>query len=739
MTERADLIAALEPLVRRVRTDVTAKKGATGMGWTREALTDQRLAKHLNGGPARGVCPIKAGESVTMVALLDLDSHKGETSWGEMTGAALKVTDALEARGLRVIPFRSSGGRGIHLYTLWDHPQDAYSVRTLLTQALLEAGYRNGTAGVSRGEIEVFPKQDSVPADGFGNQFILPLAGESEPLDPLDLSPMGKDAATLLAWASSEPVPVLERPVREVAAVEASGDLVRLRAALAAIPNEGTAERDYDEWRNIIFAIHHATGGSDAGHALAHEFSARSGKYDPEFFDGRVWPYVRDREGGVTEQTIYAIARQHGWDAPTAEEFPVVVVEPTPEEPAEWPPMDRDAKGKIEPTVNNALKALRRPDICGAHLGQDDFKDSVCISWGGDGAWRPLRDTDYTRLRETLEQRGFKKPGRELVRDAVLQVAEDNRFDSAIQWAQGLVWDGVPRVEAFLGRYMGVAADSYASSVSRYLWTALAGRLLVPGCKADMVPVLVGGQGTGKSTGVMAMAPEPDAYVELNLEVRDDNLARSLRGKLVGELGELRGLNSKEAEAIKAWVTRTHEEWIPKYVEFATKFPRRLVFIGTTNSDEFLADDTGERRWLPVEVGTVDVDAIERDRDQLWAEGVVLFKQGGVQWRDALELGATKHDDYKVTDAWQDTVERWLALDDMDDTGGVPRGQRPFKIENVLASALGLSVDRVGMREQKRAGSVLRRLGYTKRRATRSEGGKFVWERAENCGKEELA
>lgn len=731
MSDRADLIAALEPLVRRVRTDVTAKKGSAGMSWTREPLNEQRLARHLNGGPARGVCPIKGGESVTMVALLDLDSHKGETSWDQMAEAALKAVDALEARGLRVIPFRSSGGHGIHLYTLWDEPQDAYSVRALLTQALLEAGYRNGTAGVSRGEIEVFPKQDSVAADGFGNQFILPLAGHSVPLDPLDLSPMDKDDAPLVAWPASAPVPLLERPVREVA-VSGNYDQSLVERALWSISNTIDSR---DDWFTLMCAF--KEGGGDKESARA--WTAQHPSYDDGKFDGPWDSITVGKANGTPVEYLFRVAENSGWQELKVEEFPIVEVVATPEAPAEWPPMDRDAKGKVEPTVNNALKALRRPDICGAHLGQDDFKDSVCISWGGDGSWRPLRDTDYTRLREMLEQRGFKKPGRELVRDAVLQVAEDNRFDSAIQWAQGLRWDGVARVEDFLARYMGVVADGYASSVSRYLWTALAGRLLVPGCKADMVPVLVGGQGTGKSTGVMAMAPEPDAYVELNLEVRDDNLARSLRGKLVGELGELRGLNSKEAEAIKAWVTRTHEEWIPKYVEFATKFPRRLVFIGTTNSDEFLADDTGERRWLPVEVGTVCVDAIERDRDQLWAEAVVLFKRGGVQWRDALEMGATKHDAYKVTDAWQDTIERWLALDDMDDTAGLPRGHQPFKIDNVLASALGLSVDRVSMREQKRAASVLRRLGYVKRRATRAEGGKHVWEMPEILGFEDLA
>src|SRR5574341_1130002 len=176
------LIAALRPLTSRVRTDVTAAKevGEKHSTWRRVPLTDERLAQHLNGGPARGVCPIQAGESVTMVALLDFDSHGGETSWGEMAATAAGVADTLAlAWGAPVVAFRSSGGRGVHLYLLWDEPQDAYSVRQWLREVLESCGLKSGTRGVANGEVEIFPKQDEVPLGGFGNQFILPLDGGS--------------------------------------------------------------------------------------------------------------------------------------------------------------------------------------------------------------------------------------------------------------------------------------------------------------------------------------------------------------------------------------------------------------------------------------------------------------------------------------------------------------------------------------------------------------------------------
>jgi len=178
------LVAGLQPLVDRVRTDVTAIKREGRQAWTDQPLTPSRLAAHLNGGPARGVCPIREGESVTLVALLDFDSHKGEISWSEMSAVVARVHDALVLGwGMEPILFRSSGGKGVHLYLLWDEPQDCYSVRAFLSEVLAGCGLRSGTGGLTKNEVEVFPKQSEVAVGKLGSQFILPLAGASMPLE----------------------------------------------------------------------------------------------------------------------------------------------------------------------------------------------------------------------------------------------------------------------------------------------------------------------------------------------------------------------------------------------------------------------------------------------------------------------------------------------------------------------------------------------------------------------------
>lgn len=188
MNPNDPLIDALQPLVDRVRTDATAvRRPGQPAAWTNQALTRERVAQHLNGGPARGVSPIKPGTNVTMLAVLDFDSHKGDVSWEQMSQVVARVVDELEfVWGMEPILFRSSGGNGVHVYLLWDEAQDAYSVREFLRGVLVSCGLHDGTGGVGSGQVEIFPKQNEVAEGKFGNMFVLALADKSVPLQLTD-------------------------------------------------------------------------------------------------------------------------------------------------------------------------------------------------------------------------------------------------------------------------------------------------------------------------------------------------------------------------------------------------------------------------------------------------------------------------------------------------------------------------------------------------------------------------
>ena len=390
------------------------------------------------------------------------------------------------------------------------------------------------------------------------------------------------------------------------------------------------------------------------------------------------------------------------------------------------------AEGAIAATLPNVVDALKSAEMS-IRLGYDEFYGAKMISADG-VSWRKITDEDPPLLRYTMERRGFKAIGPEIMKSSLAILCAQNRFDSARQWAEGLRWDGVRRVSLALNTYFGVADTPYSRAVSEYLFTALAGRALEPGCQADMVPVLVGLQGAQKTTAVRALAPIPESFIGIDLSKRDDDLSRRLRGKLVAEWPELRGLAGREVQAVRAWITTRYESWVEKYETSERTFGRRFIVVGTANEDEFLDDAEGERRWLPTKVGRkIDVEGLKRDCEQLWAEGVALWHETGVRWREAEALAKAEHDAFKVTDEWTPLIERWLegtatvALQGdphAERITGRPRQEDPFTIMEVARHCLHLPEERVDRKVQLRIGKVLKSLGFIKTQLW--QGGKKI-------------
>lgn len=389
-------------------------------------------------------------------------------------------------------------------------------------------------------------------------------------------------------------------------------------------------------------------------------------------------------------------------------------VKPKSNLPSPWPVFKRKKSGEIHAIIDNLYQALKRDDVCDSRIAYDEFRDEVVITSAKTSvlAWRPLADNDYTVIQRHLERRiGFDAISIELLRRVVQMVAYENSFDSAQVWIRSLTWDGKPRVDRFMADYARSDNNAYARAVSRYMWSALAARALVPGIKADMVPIWESGQGRIKSSAVEALVPDTEFFLEVDLNEKEVDLVRKMRGKLVGEINELRGLQTKDAQSINAFITRRHEEWVPKYKEKSKRFDRRILFIGTTNIKEILADETGSRRWLPINVGYVDIAAILRDRDQLWAEGRQIFLQSGICFEEAERLAPEVHKEYAVTDPWKDVVYRWLEnTDGLDGDNALSKGY--VTMEEVMRDALHIEARNMKGADGKRIAKILRDLNY---------------------------
>lgn len=728
----------LEGLTTRARQDRCAARGTTGGGyWLSAALTTGQIRQHLTGYLGCGVGFMTPGESTTRLALLDLDSHKGKTSFEEMTTTADRLCARLESIGLRPAVFRSSGGAGLHIWLLWDHPQDGYSVRQALRGVLTAEGLTEGAgAGIAGGQVEIFPKKNDVPANETGCMAILPFWNKSEMMIDefgIGLAPAGRARIVGFNWPISDAVPYLVNtaPARVAGDASAADSPDRVARALAAIPNEG--ETDYNWWLAMGFAVHEAGAGAEWAFELFAAWSARNPEHDERQTES-MWRSAKPsgtRDKSITRGTLYAEASSctPAWDAPTPEGFddlPMVVTDDvTSSEVCMADPLPAfkrvQSTGEIKASKDNVTMGLHRPDLCGFQIRYDSFKAEVLIAPAGTEGWRALKDTDRIQLCLSLERGGFQNISTELIRDAISFVAEQNVCDSAQEWLDSKQWDGVARVERFLPLYMSTEDTPYTRAVGLYLFTAMAGRICQPGIKADMVPVAVGAQGTRKSTAVAALVPSEDFFTTIDLGGQDDDLARKMRGKLVVELDELKGLASRDAEHIKSFTTRRYEEWTPKYKEQTLRYPRRSICFGTSNQDDFLNDATGNRRWLPFECGMCDTDAIARDREQLWAEGRVLFLAGGILHREAERLANAEHAGFAAHDDWDTAITTWLYADDFK---GTPAGREFLSGSEILSAAIGLPIAQQSPAHSARVKRSMVRLGYSYKNM-RSDGGRL--------------
>jgi hypothetical protein len=222
------------------------------------------------------------------------------------------------------------------------------------------------------------------------------------------------------------------------------------------------------------------------------------------------------------------------------------------------------------------------------------------------------------------------------IQDAIFHTAKANAFDPLKKYLESLKWDGVKRIDTFLETYCGAEmTDPAGNDISehvrrigrRWLIAAVA-RALEPGCKMDTILMMEGEQGVKKSTFIRALAVNEEWFTDSPISIAEKDGKMLAAKKWIVELAELSALRASDVEAQKAFFSTRYDEFRPPYAREVEAFPRRCVYVGSTNDDKYLLDPTGNRRSWVVKCKGFKVPKVEKDRGQLWAEAVHYYKAG---------------------------------------------------------------------------------------------------------------
>ena len=302
--------------------------------------------------------------------------------------------------------------------------------------------------------------------------------------------------------------------------------------------------------------------------------------------------------------------------------------------------------GKPLKTVENVLIIMENDPQLKSAAVFDEFSNRLFITgklpWCGTETRRDWKDADDAGLRYYMEK-VYGITGKERITDGFMLYCELHRVNLVKKYLDALPeWDGTKRLDALFTDYLGAADTPYVRAVARKSLCAAVARALQPGVKYDTMPILVGAQGIGKSTFLRLLGGEWFNDSLNSFEGKEACLM--IQGSWLIELQELNGMNKAEENAVKQFLSKTDDIYREPYGRRTGRYPRRCVFFGTTNDDEFLRDKTGSRRFLPIDCTGKPAKSVFEDFagevPQIWAEALACYRLGETLYLDSEELSA---------------------------------------------------------------------------------------------------
>lgn len=294
--------------------------------------------------------------------------------------------------------------------------------------------------------------------------------------------------------------------------------------------------------------------------------------------------------------------------------------------------------GAYLPSYHNIMLIMHNDTNLKGLIAFNEFEARTVLL--KDPTWRKLseghawQDRDDVGLEAYIEK-FYGIQAHQKILGAIVDVQNKHRFHPIREYLDGLVWDGKERLDNLFIDYLGADGTKdndlgdYNRAITRKFFTAAVARVYEPGAKFDYMLVLSGPQGIGKSSLMRFLGRK--WFSDSLTTFSGKEAMEEITGNWIIEIGELTATKKADIEAVKQFLSKTHDEYRPAYGRNKINMPRQCVFVGTTNDHEFLRDKTGNRRFWIIDVGlTTDMDDIFNGLpvDQLWAEAKHRYRAG---------------------------------------------------------------------------------------------------------------
>lgn len=385
----------------------------------------------------------------------------------------------------------------------------------------------------------------------------------------------------------------------------------------------------------------------------------------------------------------------------------------------EWRRRLRWGRNGAEPCLANVTLILRCDERWRGVLGFDDFSQRTLkrtvppYAFGRAGEWE---GEDDSRTAIWLSDHYSMTVRADLVAEAVETIAREFRFHPVREHLRSLAWDGERRLEEWLIHAAGIVDCEYSRAVSAYFLRGMVRRVMEPGCKFDYALVLEGEEGLRKST-LCAVLGGP-WYSDTDLDLTHKDSMSALRGKWLHEFSEMDSVTRAEASKQKSFLSRSVDEFRPVYGRREIRCPRQVVFVGTTNEDEYIKEGQGARRFWPVRVSRpIDIEWLRRMLPQLMAEAVADYDAGEPYYpspEQQRELFQPEQKRRVVQESLIDALHDWVLEPDMDEMGVRTANGGMFSVADAAYRCLKVAYAQLTRDLQTRIGKALSALGCTK-------------------------